>query len=125
MENNVTCSELQMIDTKCFEKVLTCIHENVGDISTVKMLLNKMGISENICKMLFWQNLKTSPMDYIRQYRLEKGCQLLTRTNKSVAEISKECGMNYSYFSRRIREETGMTPLEYRRAYYRSQTEQK
>ena len=124
MENNVACGELQMIDTKCFEKVLTCIHENLGEISAVKMLSNEMGINENVCKMLFLQNLHTSPIEYIRKCRLEKGCQLLIQTNKSVAEISKECGMNYSYFSRRVREETGMTPLEYRRAYYRSQTEQ-
>ena len=62
-----------------------------------------------------------TPTEYIRQYRLEKACQLLTQTNKSVAEISKECGMNYSYLSKRIRETTGLTPLEYRRNYHRNQ----
>ena len=72
---------------------------------------------------MFWVNainLQTSSTRYIKEYRLEKAYQMLTQTNKPMAEISALCGVNNSYFSKMIREETGLTPMEYRRNHRRS-----
>ena len=90
---------------------------------TDEFILYCRSIQPNVCCTLFQKYLNTTPMEHIRQYRIEKGYQLLIRTNKCIVEISRECGMNCSYFSRRIREETGLTPLECRRDYYRKQAE--
>lgn len=38
-------------------------------------------------------------------------------------DLKLVCGMNCSYFSRRIREETGLTPLAYRRTHYRNKAD--
>lgn len=67
--------------------------------------------------------LQVSSTRYIKEYRREKACQMLTQTRKSVAEISAECGMNNSYFGKKFREETGLTPLGYRRVYYRNKAD--
>lgn len=108
-----------MDDKRRFEELLDCIHENCSTVMTPK----DSKLEPNVCIALFQKYLNTTPTEYIRQYRIEKGCQLLVQTNKSIAEISQECGMNCSYFSRRIREETGLTPLAYRRTHYRNQAE--
>ena len=103
------------------KELLEHIHKNCGRVSAMRDLAD----NEDECKRLFRKYLNTTPMKYLRQYRMKLACQLLTQTKKSITEISTECGLNNSYFCKRIREETGMTPLEYRRAYYRNQTKQK
>ena len=65
--------------------------------------------------------MKMTPMEYLRQYRIKMACQLLTNTNLSVTEISEECNINTSHLSRRVRETTGVSPLEYRRNHLRKQ----
>jgi AraC-like DNA-binding protein len=112
-----SCEE--MADKCCLDELLDYINENCSAI----MMLKDLKMEPNACSALFQKYLNTTPTEYIRQYRIEKGCQLLIQTNKSVAEISRECGMSFSYFSRRIREETGLTPLEYRRVYYRNKAD--
>lgn len=102
------------------KELLEHIHKNCGRVSAMRDLAD----NEDECKRLFRKYLNTTPMEYLRQYRMKLACQLLTQTKKSITEISTECGLNNSYFCKRIREETGMTPLEYRRAYYRNQTKQ-
>ena len=109
----------KMDDKRRFEELLDYIHENCSTVMTPKDLK----LEPNVCIALFQKYLNTTPTEYIRQYRIEKGCQLLIQTNKAIAEISQECGMTCSYFSRRIREETCLTPLAYRRTHYRNQAE--
>ena len=47
--------------------------------------------------------------------RIEEAKRLLTETDLPVAEVSKSAGFTHStYFSRRFKEETGMTPYQFR-----------
>ena len=46
----------------------------------------------------------------------EKSADLLAQTGLSVGEIASRTGFNQqSYFGKRFKEKTGMTPLEYRK----------
>ena len=117
--NKISADEKKQV----FQKLVHEVQDNLESIPSVRSLAVRTGVSERLCDMLFQEYLQTSSTRYIKEYRLEKACQLLVQTNKSVAEISRECGMTCSYFSRRIREETGFTPLAYRRTYYRNQAE--
>ena len=106
-----------------FQKLVHEVQDNLESISSVKALAVRTGVSERLCDMLFQEYLQVSSTRYIKEYRWEKACHMLTQTRKSVAEISAECGMNNSHFSKKFREETGLTPLEYRRVYYRNKTD--
>ena len=108
---------------QAFQKLVHEVQDNLESIPSVRVLAVRTGVSERLCDMLFQEYLQVSSTRYIKEYRLEKACQMLTQTRKSVAEISAECGMNNSYFSKKFREETGLTPLAYRRTHYRNQAE--
>ena len=52
---------------------------------------------------------------YLCKYRLEKSKLLLQNTTLSISDVAMAVGFNsFSYYSKRFREYTGMTPLEYR-----------
>ncbi len=64
---------------------------------------------------LMTTNLYKSPSELIRVFRIEKGAHLLKTTNKSVAEIAKECGFyTENYFMGSFFHRYKMTPMEYR-----------
>lgn len=53
--------------------------------------------------------------DFARAVRMERAKVLLTSTDLSIQEISEQLGFSTrSYFTRSFREETGVTPTEYR-----------
>lgn len=108
-------------DIRLANELRTIVHEKYGSISSVKQLAKISGHSVNKCTILFHKYFNISVKEYVKNYRIKMACQMLTQTNDSVTEISEACGMNISYFCKLIREETGLTPLAYRRAYYRSQ----
>ncbi len=66
---------------------------------------------------LFRQSFGERFLPYLCKYRLEKSKTLLRDTTLSISEIALSVGFNsFSYYSKRFREHTGMTPREYRTA---------
>lgn len=56
-----------------------------------------------------------SPMDYVRDYRLNQAKLLLTESSHSIGVISELCGFNsQSYFARCFKAATGLSPKQYR-----------
>lgn len=82
-------------------------------------LVRFVDISNVECERLFRNYLKITPMRYIREYRVQKVCELLINTDQSVTEISKQCGMDISHLCQSVRKATGCSPLVYRRNYLR------
>ncbi len=57
----------------------------------------------------------TSASHFIRNYRLEKGRELLETTDLNISEVAYRVGFrNHSYFTESFRERYGMAPSEYR-----------
>ena len=55
-------------------------------------------------------------VDFISSQRVFNACQALTGSSKPITEIAYECGFrNQSTFNRVFREQTGVTPREFRR----------
>ena len=57
-----------------------------------------------------------TPMQYVREQRMERACKLLTETDDSLSEISAAVGfMRQGSFSEAFKERFGITPHQYRK----------
>lgn len=85
-----------------------------------KLLLKDISSAGNCCKTkctsLFQRYLSVSPMQYLNNYRLEKGCAMLRNSPMSVTDVAYACGFSgTSYFCELFHRHYGITPNEYRR----------
>jgi len=83
---------------------------------SVNDLVDEMGMGRTV----FFNRLKSitglSPVEYIRERRLQRAAQMLENSRYNITEITYMVGMNDSrYFSRCFRHSFGVTPTEYRR----------
>lgn len=89
-----------------------------GNIPSVVALARECCQSEANFRRIFTKEIGVSPKEYVSQCRIRKAQNLLFETDKSILEISGECGFeNISGFNRRFFSETGLTPSEYRRHF--------
>ncbi len=60
--------------------------------------------------------IDTTPIRYLRQYRIRQAARLLCHTEERISDIASRCGFqDMSYFTKSFREQLGCTPTEYRR----------
>lgn len=87
---------------------------SISDIST------HLSISERYIQALF-QDAGTTMRDYLGELRLGRAREMLGSPRykrKSITEIAFDCGFSSSaYFSTRFRENTQLTPTEYRNSF--------
>lgn len=95
--------------------MMVYIHEHFTEKISIKELAAVAFLSERECFRAFHDYLHTTPIEYIRSYRLQMACQMLAKGNEPVTYISHACGLgSSSYFGKVFREYVGCTPLQYR-----------
>lgn len=107
--------------TKTSEKVkemMAYIHEHFSEKLTVSDLAATAFLSQRECFRAFRECLHTTPVEYMKSYRLQQACQLLRENKVSVTDVGQLCGLgSSSYFGKVFRETMGVTPSEYRRKW--------
>lgn len=100
---------------KRMKQLLQYIDEHYAEDITNQVLMEQISCSESVLLRSFKQTVGTSPMRYIKDYRIEKAASMLLSTSKKSCEIAMECGFNdFSYFTKVFRQKMGKTPVEYR-----------
>lgn len=85
-----------------------------GTVSMAEMA-ELSGLSSTHFNRRFQQLLRMTPTDYLRSVRVQAARQLLSNTDRTLAQIAQETGFtDQSHFTRCFRENTGMTPGAYR-----------
>ena len=83
---------------------------------SVAQLAAKAGVSEPYLYALFSKHLKSSPHQYLLNYRLRLARTRLAGSDDNIKLIAEECGFeNLESFYRAFRRASGMPPGEYRR----------
>ena len=110
IDNNVG---LEYISDSAVIKALELIHKNKDSI-TVKALANGVNLNESYFIRLFSRIVGTTPMKYIRSYRLSEG-KLMLKNGYSVSQTAEKCGyMTAASFSKAMRLEYGCCPKAFK-----------
>lgn len=99
------------------EKVLERIHIHYTDKN---LRLNQLAAAANLSAdhfgRLFKQELGTSPVKYLTQYRITRARELIQRGNLSVKEVASEVGFRDPlHFSRVFSALTGSSPSQFKK----------
>lgn len=95
------------------------IHGHFQEPITVDQIAQAGLVSRRGCFRLFQQRLHSTPVLYLRDYRLRQACILLAETNATMTEIANRCCLgSSSYFGQQFRQVYEMTPSQYRKRWH-------
>lgn len=96
--------------------VMLRIEQNLGDTSPVSDFARALGVSARQIERRFMNDVGISPREYRARLRLARSKWMVEHTDRSMTDISLECGFTDSaHFSRSFREAFGMRPSDARR----------
>ena len=91
------------------------ISEHFSEEITIADLAECAMISESECLRCFHNTIGTTPIQYVKQFRIHKAAALLGSTDLKVVDIGSLCGFQeMSYFAKSFKKVYGCTPTEYR-----------
>lgn len=103
------------------KRILAYLEENFIEDLSIGELAVCAGISVSECLRCFRSVLHTTPIQYLKQYRLEKSAEMLAspeHTSENIADIARAVGFaDMSYFTRAFRTRYRTTPSEWRKAH--------
>ena len=104
--------------TQHTRKIFDLIHylnENYAEKFLLTELANSISMSRNECCRYFKQMMNMTITEYLLEYRLSKAAGLLETSGWSISEIAEKTGFcDVSYFIKKFKEKTGITPGTYR-----------
>lgn len=103
-------------DTIFAETLNEAIRQNMSNPS---LKMDDLGETVGLSRVQLYRKVKAitglTPVELLRQMRLQRGYVLLTTTNKTVSEIAYEVGFGTpGYFSKCFRQQYGKYPMELR-----------
>lgn len=98
------------------EKVEQFIRANFNQEITNDTLAAEFNLHENTLAKYLKQYYGYTPMEYLKEYRLEQARGLLLKTDYPIQKIAELCGYNWvPYFSRSFKQRFEISPLQYRK----------
>lgn len=99
----------------CVDSAILYMQEHINDNISLNDLSKQYNYSVSRFSNLFKQKTGYAPIDYFVQMKMQKACQQLDFTNRSVKDIAFSMGFDDPYyFSKRFRTIIGMSPKKYR-----------
>lgn len=109
-------SDKSLRDAQRIKTMLAYIHANFSEDLRMEHIASSASISESECLRCFRSTIGTTPIQYLKQYRLQRSAQLLLDTDEKVSAIASRCGFqDMSYFTRAFRAEMGCVPTQYKK----------
>ena len=113
--STVNLSALEAGDREFVEKVLDFVEENISDNT---YWVDDLSFDMNTSRSTFFRKLKKitghAPKDFMRNLRLMKAGELLSRGELRIAEVSYQVGFgDPNYFSKCFRKFYGTSPSDY------------
>lgn len=104
--------------TTRLRQMLSYIGEHFTENITVPMIAEAGMCSYRECNRVFQLQLRTTPLDYLTNLRLQYACERLVQSQDSITYIATSSGFNSSsYFTKTFKAAFNMTPKEYRKTH--------
>ena len=118
-EVNTVCDnsldERVCVQNGLIDNALRCINQNLAELHSTDELASKLYVSREYLSRSFSRVMGIPLKRYITIKRVELA-KVMLREGCSLNEVCEGCGWtDYSYFIRVFRQETGVTPMCYRR----------
>ena len=111
-----TVSGKDLRDAQRIKAMLSCIHNRYGSELDTAAIAASASVSESECLRCFHNTIGTTPIQYLKHYRLQQAARLLTETDQKISDIAVSCGFqDMSYFTKSFRLQMGCIPTEYRK----------
>ena len=103
-------------ETARLKRMLGFIRDHFAEDISPADIAASAGVCERECFRCFKQELGTTPLATLTDFRLRKAAELLRETDRSVSDIAAACGFaTSSYFGKVFRRRMNLSPLAYRR----------
>ncbi|MDP4271842.1 MAG: response regulator [Bacteroidota bacterium] len=108
--------EVTNLDEAFISKTIKFIEENYDN---AEMNIDDISASVGVSRSSFFKKIKgltgMAPVDFIREFRLQKAAQMLEVGETNISQVAFNVGMNDTkYFSRCFKQKFGMNPSEYK-----------
>ena len=109
-------SEKAMRDGERVKVMLQYIQEHYSEEISLAQIADSAHICESECLRCFRSVIGHSPIQYVKQVRIQQAAKLLLSTNQRISDIGQQCGFQeMSYFAKTFRELKGCAPGAFRR----------
>lgn len=99
-------------------KAISFIEDNFTKPLTLIEIAHKANMSTSNFSKVFKEKMLCSPLNYVISCRLKKSCDLISKTDFSITEISGIVGFEDSnYFSRQFKQHFGISPMQFKRLH--------
>jgi len=125
-ERNEISAEVSQSPGKIVEAVQRYIHENYANVIDCSGLAGEYGFSGSYLARIFRDRVGVSPQRYLIDCRIFAAKSLLADTELMVREVGVRAGYaDAYYFSKIFRQNTGMSPMQYRKQHAIAEHEKK
>lgn len=112
-------SDYENLEIAQFNEMVEFVQKDYSRNITVSEIARHGGVCRTKCFSIFSKFSGLSPKEYLNNLRLEKACEILCASGKSILQVSEECGFNsQSYFTLSFSKKYGLTPFAFRQKNY-------
>ena len=111
-------AELAAESSEKIKRMMRFIHQHYQERITVPDVAAAGCVSQRECYRSFQKFLHISPAGYIKNFRLQIACRMLSDGNDTITQISHDCGFgSSSFFGKVFLASLGLTPTAYRQKW--------
>lgn len=115
LSNDKKPSSKALRDGERTKAMLQYIQVHYREEISLLQIAESAHICESECLRCFRSVIGRSPIQYVKQVRIQKAAELLLGTDLKISDIGLQCGFQeMSYFAKAFRELKGCTPHEFR-----------
>ena len=110
--------EFSSLRNRRLEQAREIIHDQFSESLTIKKVAEKVSLHPVYLARAFRKKYKLTIGKYVRNLRVQKACFEILSSDKTLSQISLECGFfDQSHFSRTFKQIVGQTPTDFKKNF--------